>query len=89
MSVDTDCQRGEAKTGRALGRLAIPITAARPLPRPDWIRIRLTGNDQFRHAQFCAFEAEARKLGFAHAACGPLVRSSYHADRQAQHAIAD
>jgi lipoyl synthase len=39
--------------------------------------------------QFRAFEVEARKLGFAHAACGPLVRSSYHADRQARHAIAD
>jgi lipoic acid synthetase len=39
--------------------------------------------------QFRVFEAEARRLGFAHAACGPLVRSSYHADRQAQHAVAD
>lgn len=28
----------------------------------------------------------ARELGFAHAACGPLVRSSYHADRQAHEA---
>ena len=27
--------------------------------------------------------AQARDMGFAHAACGPLVRSSYHADRQA------
>jgi len=25
-------------------------------------------------------------MGFAHAACGPLVRSSYHADRQAHEA---
>jgi lipoic acid synthetase len=23
-------------------------------------------------------------MGFKHAACGPLVRSSYHADQQAQ-----
>ncbi|MGZ5760697.1 MAG: lipoyl synthase [Caldimonas sp.] len=33
--------------------------------------------------QFEAIAAEARAMGFAHAACGPLVRSSYHADRQA------
>ena len=32
---------------------------------------------------FRMFEAEAQKLGFSHAACGPLVRSSYHADQQA------
>src|SRR5687767_10135535 len=29
---------------------------------------------------FSAFEAEAKKLGFRHAAIGPMVRSSYHAD---------
>ncbi len=34
-------------------------------------------------AQFDRFEAIAKALGFAHAACGPLVRSSYHADQQA------
>jgi lipoic acid synthetase len=34
-------------------------------------------------AAFEALEAIARQMGFAHAACGPLVRSSYHADRQA------
>ena len=34
-------------------------------------------------AQFQRFEATAAELGFRHAACGPLVRSSYHADRQA------
>jgi lipoic acid synthetase len=32
---------------------------------------------------FAMFKAEADKMGFAHAACGPLVRSSYHADKQA------
>jgi lipoyl synthase len=32
---------------------------------------------------FRMFEAEATALGFTHAACGPLVRSSYHADQQA------
>lgn len=37
-------------------------------------------------ARFRDFEREAMALGFAHAACGPLVRSSYHADRQAHEA---
>ena len=32
---------------------------------------------------FAMFEREAEKLGFTHAAVGPMVRSSYHADRQA------
>ncbi|MFT5756131.1 MAG: lipoic acid synthetase [Alteromonadaceae bacterium] len=32
---------------------------------------------------FAMFKTEADKMGFAHAACGPLVRSSYHADKQA------
>ena len=36
--------------------------------------------------QFTEFERIASGLGFAHAACGPLVRSSYHADRQAHEA---
>ena len=35
---------------------------------------------------FRMFGAEARQLGFTNAACGPMVRSSYHADRQAQDA---
>jgi lipoic acid synthetase len=34
-------------------------------------------------AAFEEFEHAAREMGFTHAACGPLVRSSYHADRQA------
>ena len=33
---------------------------------------------------FAAFEREAQAMGFRHAAVGPLVRSSYHADRQAR-----
>jgi lipoic acid synthetase len=37
-------------------------------------------------ARFKDFEREALALGFAHAACGPLVRSSYHADEQAHQA---
>jgi len=32
---------------------------------------------------FKSFEAQALALGFTHAAVGALVRSSYHADRQA------
>jgi len=32
---------------------------------------------------FAHYEAEARAMGFTHAAVGALVRSSYHADRQA------
>ncbi len=32
---------------------------------------------------FARFEQEAARLGFTHAAVGPMVRSSYHADRQA------
>jgi lipoic acid synthetase len=33
---------------------------------------------------FTMFEREAAAMGFSHAAVGALVRSSYHADRQAQ-----
>ena len=33
--------------------------------------------------EFKMFEMEALKMGFKHAACGPMVRSSYHADKQA------
>ena len=32
---------------------------------------------------FALFEREAYRLGFAHAAVGAMVRSSYHADQQA------
>jgi len=35
---------------------------------------------------FKRFEAEAGAMGFTHAACGPMVRSSYHADEQAHQA---
>ena len=37
-------------------------------------------------AVFKRFESEAATLGFMHAACGPMVRSSYHADEQAHRA---
>ena len=33
---------------------------------------------------FAMFEREAIAMGFRHAAVGALVRSSYHADRQAE-----
>jgi lipoyl synthase len=35
---------------------------------------------------FKMFEAEAQKMGFSHAAVGAMVRSSYHADKQAAEA---
>ncbi|HXZ48577.1 MAG TPA: lipoyl synthase [Usitatibacter sp.] len=42
---------------------------------------------RFAHPdEFRRLEEEAGRMGFAHAACGPLVRSSYHADRQASDA---
>ena len=37
-------------------------------------------------AIFRMFADEAKKMGFSHAACGPMVRSSYHADAQAHEA---
>ncbi len=33
--------------------------------------------------EFTMFREQAKAMGFEHAACGPLVRSSYHADKQA------
>ena len=42
-----------------------------------------------RYVEPAVFEGYARTaaaMGFSHAACGPLVRSSYHADRQAHEA---
>ncbi len=38
---------------------------------------------------FKMYEAEAAKMGFTHAAIGAMVRSSYHADKQAQAAGVD
>lgn len=37
-------------------------------------------------AIFKEFEQKALAMGFTHAACGPMVRSSYHADQQAHSA---
>ena len=36
--------------------------------------------------EFAMFEREAKAMGFVNAACGPMVRSSYHADLQAKEA---
>ncbi len=42
---------------------------------------------RFAHPdEFRMFEEEATKMGFVNAASGPMVRSSYHADRQAKDA---
>ncbi|HAD43622.1 MAG TPA: lipoyl synthase, partial [Plesiomonas shigelloides] len=35
-------------------------------------------------AEFDDFKQKALEMGFTHAACGPFVRSSYHADLQAK-----
>lgn len=48
-------------------------------PRPGNLSVQ-------RYAEPAVFDAlatKARAMGFAHAACGPMVRSSYHADQQA------
>jgi lipoic acid synthetase len=37
-------------------------------------------------AVFDEYARQAEHMGFSHAACGPLVRSSYHADQQAHEA---
>ncbi|ANJ66988.1 lipoyl synthase [Halothiobacillus diazotrophicus] len=37
--------------------------------------------------QFAAFAREAESMGFSHVASGPMVRSSYHADRGGQIAL--
>ena len=48
-------------------------------PRPGNLVVRRYVEPQ----HFEALAVEARAMGFVHAACGPLVRSSYHADQQA------
>jgi len=41
--------------------------------------------ERFVHPdEFDEYTQYAESIGFKHAACGPLVRSSYHADKQAQ-----
>ena len=44
--------------------------------------------DRFVHPdEFQAYEDYAYSIGFTHVASGPLVRSSYHADKQARGAV--
>ena len=38
---------------------------------------------------FAEFERDAYAMGFRHAAVGALVRSSYHADKQAEDVLAE
>ena len=38
---------------------------------------------------FTMFEQAAKEMGFSHAAVGPMVRSSYHADKQAEDVLAE
>ncbi|MDB2344362.1 lipoyl synthase, partial [Porticoccaceae bacterium] len=41
--------------------------------------------DRFVHPdEFAEYTEYADSIGFQQAACGPLVRSSYHADKQAK-----
>lgn len=49
-------------------------------PRPGNLAVQRYVTPQ----QFDALAHQARAMGFAHVACGPLVRSSYHADQQAR-----
>ncbi|MEO8120995.1 MAG: lipoyl synthase [Rhodoferax sp.] len=49
-------------------------------PRPGNLPVRRYVAPQ----AFNALAGQARQMGFTTAACGPLVRSSYHADQQAQ-----
>ena len=52
------------------------------MPSPDHLPVlRYVHPDTFR-----MFEQEAYRMGFAHAAVGAMVRSSYHADQQAHDA---
>jgi lipoic acid synthetase len=49
-------------------------------PSPSHLAI-----DRFVHPdEFAEYTEYAYKIGFKQAACGPLVRSSYHADKQAR-----
>jgi lipoic acid synthetase len=55
-----------------IGQYLMPSPAHLPV-------LRYVHPDTFR-----MFEEEAYKMGFVHAAVGAMVRSSYHADQQAQ-----
>ena len=50
------------------------------------VRTVASGERYVHPETFAMFEAQAQAMGFRHAAVGALVRSSYHADRQAHDA---
>ena len=62
----------------ALVQTVVPLVGAAKR-WPGWMAVA-------EPAVFEEFARQAEQLGFSHAACGPLVRSSYHADRQAHEA---
>jgi len=64
---------------RARGRYADDRAVPRPSPHHLPVSATLIRSVQ-------EYEKQADRLGFKHAAIGPLVRSSYHADRQAHEA---
>jgi hypothetical protein len=82
-------ERGDARTVRVLARRVIEIARidAREAG-PDARAGNLPVRRYVPPAAFGALETIARKMGFARVACSPLVRSSYHADRQARAADA-
>ena len=70
-SVDRDDLRAHDANMLTVGQYLQPSTGHLPV-------LRYVHPDVFKQ-----FAAEATKMGFAHAACGAMVRSSYHADLQA------
>lgn len=51
-------------------------------------RAHLNRNCYVHPDTFKMFKSKAYELGFKHVAVGAMVRSSYHADQQAEHAMA-
>ncbi len=73
--------RRDARHARARHRHA-DASASTCSPRPGTCRCCVTSHPDV----FAMLEREAYAMGFRHAAVGALVRSSYHADRQADEA---
>ena len=78
-------ERGAASlavSGGSTPKLFFEVLSQRPL---DWANVTVTLVDErfVPPEQFAAFERIALDLGFRNVASGPMVRSSYHADRQA------
>src|SRR5450759_2692823 len=46
--MNTDRQKGEAKTARAFGKSAIKIVPAERLKKPEWIRVKSGNNQRFQ-----------------------------------------